>query len=251
MEPFTLPLIISNKLNFRYQQQQRQQARQILHPTRKREAKQASIAGAWTHEEDQLLLKLAKDTPNRKHWQAMSSYFKGKTPQQVMNRWNKVINPSLVKGNWSQEEDDILTQWVHDHGEKGWTKVASKLKGRIGKQCRERWVNCLKPGISKAEWTKAEDDTIILLQSTYGNKWAMIAEIIGGRTDNQIKNRWNSVLKKRISPQKDDLGLNEPDFSNDSFLSNPFLESLNEEKDDIFEILGNIWQDENWMEKDR
>ena len=170
----------------------------LIHPTRKRETSKPGTYGNWTPEEDQLLLRLAYETPKKKHWQSMSVHFVGKTPQQIMNRWNKVINPSLVKGNWTPEEDEILTKWINEHGERGWSKVAALLEGRIAKQCRERWMNCLKPDIKKTQWTEEEDNTIIRLQKEMGNKWAQMSQVLVGRTDNQIKNRWNSVLKKRL-----------------------------------------------------
>ncbi|KAK8870588.1 hypothetical protein M9Y10_008474 [Tritrichomonas musculus] len=186
MEPFTLPEITINPQKISVQ----------LCRTRKRMMKMPS-SGKWTPEEDRLLITLVESSPEKKHWQGMAVQFHDKTPQQLMNRWNKVINPSLVKGNWTQEEDEILKEWVNNNGEHFWSKVAAKLPGRIGKQCRERWFNCLKPNIKKSEWTEEEDNKIIELQSTFGNKWAKIAELVEGRTDNQIKNRWNSVLKKK------------------------------------------------------
>lgn len=189
MDPFPLPQINleSQKISFQFCR------------TRRRQMKKISPYGNWTPEEDQLLLSLVDSSTEKKHWQGMAEKFQNKTPQQIMNRWNKVVNPSLVKGNWTQEEDSSLIDWVKKHGEKEWTKIASQLPGRIGKQCRERWFNCLKPNIKRSGWTEEEDNLIIELQSKYGNKWAQIAELIEGRTDNQVKNRWNSVLKKKIA----------------------------------------------------
>lgn len=221
-------------------------------PKRKRQEKKIPTAGSWTPEEDKLLMSLVEGSTEKKHWQTMAPYFLNKTPQQIMNRWNKVINPSLIKGNWTQEEDAVLTNWVHHHGEKGWTKVASRLPGRIGKQCRERWVNCLKPNIKRTEWTEEEDNKIIELQATIGNKWAKMAEVIEGRTDNQIKNRWNSVLKKKLMPNADknddftfDLDLN---FSDDSGLSIFDDDNSKKESQDDY---GSYWFEDNWMGKDR
>lgn len=221
-------------------------------PRRKRQAKTVPTTGNWTPEEDKLLMSLVEGSAEKKHWQTMSSYFINKTPQQIMNRWNKVINPSLVKGNWTQEEDAILTNWVHIHGEKGWTKVASRLPGRIGKQCRERWVNCLKPNIKRTEWTEEEDNMIIKLQATIGNKWAKMAEAIEGRTDNQIKNRWNSVLKKKMSTAgKKDVFTFDTNmiFSDDLNIS--FFDDNDQKENENPDELASYWFDDNWMGKDR
>ncbi|KAK8864058.1 hypothetical protein M9Y10_011753 [Tritrichomonas musculus] len=106
----------------------------------------------------------------KKQWYQIATYFHNKSPQQIMNRWNKVINPSLIKANWSKEEDELIIKWVKEDGERGWTKIAAKLKGRIGKQCRERWINCLNPNIIKTKWTEKEDSIIIEMHEKLGNK---------------------------------------------------------------------------------
>lgn len=195
MDPFPLPQINSNPNKISFQ----------VCRTRRRSLKKIAQYGNWTPEEDQLLINLVDSSTEKKHWQGMAAKFQNKTPQQIMNRWNKVVNPSLVKGSWTQEEDENLIEWVRKHGEKEWTKIASQLPGRIGKQCRERWINCLKPNIKRSQWTEEEDNKIIELQSKFGNKWAKIAEFIEGRTDNQIKNRWNSVLKRKIMEPQEDI----------------------------------------------
>lgn len=206
MDPFPLPQIDLANQNLSIQ----------FCRTRRRQLKKVSPCGNWTPEEDQLLLNLVENSTEKKHWQGMASKFQNKTPQQIMNRYNKVVNPSLVKGNWTKEEDESLVDWVKNHGEKEWTKIASKLPGRIGKQCRERWFNCLKPNIKRSGWTEEEDEKIIELQSKFGNKWAKIAEFIEGRTDNQIKNRWNSVLKKKIVIPQDIIAVSDKETDKNS-----------------------------------
>jgi hypothetical protein len=79
--------------------------------------------------------------------------------------------------------------------------LVESLPGRIGKQCRERWHNGLNPALVKSTWMPHEDQLIEKLQQQWGNKWARIAEMLPGRTDNAVKNRWNSTLKRRAQNQ--------------------------------------------------
>ena len=88
---------------------------------------------------------------------------------------------------------------VASRGAKNWTDIARNLPGRIGKQCRERWHNHLDPNISKRKWTMEEDLLIVKLHLKYGNRWCDIAKLVPGRTDNAIKNRFNSNLRKRMT----------------------------------------------------
>ncbi|EFC44400.1 hypothetical protein NAEGRDRAFT_79798 [Naegleria gruberi] len=109
---------------------------------------------------------------------------------------------SVIKGSWSEIEDEKLLQLVKKHGPKRWSFIASHLEGRVGKQCRERYLNHLDPKIKKNAWTEEEDSIIIEMHEKHGNQWAKISKFLEGRTANAIKNHWNSTLSKRLDKKK-------------------------------------------------
>nr|GMD44898.1 myb-related protein 306-like [Ipomoea batatas] len=117
----------------------------------------------------------------------------------------------IKKGPWTPEEDIILVSYIQEHGPGNWRSVPTNTGLlRCSKSCRLRWTNYLRPGIKRGNFTPHEEGMIIHLQALLGNKWAAIASYLPQRTDNDIKNYWNTHLKKKLKK------LQSPDTNNTS-----------------------------------
>ncbi|XP_010457323.1 PREDICTED: transcription factor MYB28-like [Camelina sativa] len=145
-----------------------------------------------------------------------------------MSRKPCCVGEGLKKGAWTTEEDKKLISYIHDHGEGGWRDIPQKagLK-RCGKSCRLRWTNYLKPEIKRGEFSSEEEQIIIMLHASRGNKWSVIARHLPRRTDNEIKNYWNTHLKKRLVEQGIDPVTHKPLASNSNPTVHENLNSLN------------------------
>ncbi|XP_020102026.1 transcription repressor MYB6-like [Ananas comosus] len=108
----------------------------------------------------------------------------------------------LKRGAWTAVEDKMLVSYITAHGEGKWGSLPKRagLK-RCGKSCRLRWLNYLRPGIKRGNITCEEEELIIRLHMLLGNRWSLIAARLPGRTDNEIKNYWNTTLAKRVHNQ--------------------------------------------------
>ena len=106
-------------------------------------------------------------------------------------------NDTFSKSCWTISDDKLLIQLAEKYGFSHWNIIASYFQNKKGKQCRERWYNNLCPDVNKSPWTLEEETLLLLLHNKIGNKWSKLSKYLKGRTDNNIKNYWNSNMKKR------------------------------------------------------
>ena len=172
----------------------------IIHNNEKEEANNINL-----NKEKNLLEKSTEEKKEKEinnilniNWNKIAEKFENKNARQCQTRWQNILDPNRVKGPWTKEEDLKLIELVKKFGPEKWSNISTYLPGRLGKQCRERWFNHLNPEVRKTGWSKEEEWALFLLHRKYGNSWSIFSEKIPGRTDNTIKNHWNSIMKKNI-----------------------------------------------------
>ncbi|GMH90141.1 hypothetical protein TrST_g1880 [Triparma strigata] len=166
------------------------------------ESSSSSSSSSWDKDSDEFLRSSILKLQSTDSWVTIADMVgSNRTPVECRSRW-KTIERLPIKGPWSVEEDALLKRLVAIFGSKKWALSASHFPGRAGKQCRERWLNHLDGSVCKKDWSKEEDDILRKVQSEIGNKWSEIAKLLPGRSENAVKNRFNSLLSRKSSAQR-------------------------------------------------
>ncbi|XP_029283947.1 snRNA-activating protein complex subunit 4 [Cottoperca gobio] len=132
----------------------------------------------------------------------MSYFMEGRDPAQLIYRWNQVLDPSLKKGFWTGEEDELLLQAVSRHGEKDWWKIRLEVPGRTDSGCRDRYYDCLKAETKKGPFDQQEKGLLLVLVQKHGvGRWARIAAEIPHRNDAQCLREWRKLNKPAAPPR--------------------------------------------------
>lgn len=150
-------------------------------------------------------------------WEQIAEIVPTKDAKKCHKRWLFIQKLGGNKTKWTSQEDEILKMLIMEHGAKDWSSISEKLNdaliellqgasnedrdkmvltARNGKQCRERWLTALDPSIKKSQWTLREDQEFLEQWLKLGNKWREIANIIEGRTESQVKNRFKLILRR-------------------------------------------------------
>ena len=149
----------------------------------------------WSEEEDKILIEKSKEY-GYKNWATVASFIPGRSAIQCSARYKR-IQPGLIKGAWTPEEDQELLRLYRYYG-KNWSHISKSMPHRTGKQIRDRFLKALDDNLKKDKFTKEEDRKVVKWYKVYGNSWCRIAKKIKGRTGDMVKNRFYSSLKNHL-----------------------------------------------------
>lgn len=164
----------------------------------------------WTTDESRLLVWAVKNYTvgkkihpaklDKNDWMQIAGFIPGRNDSQCMYKFNQDKKSTISKSNWVKQEDEELIRLIRLNGTRQWSNIASTFNAKLhtnrnGKQCRERWVNFLNPEIKKDPFSLEEDILILQRRLTIGNKWSEIIKEMPGRTENNVKNRFNMMFK--------------------------------------------------------
>eukprot|EP00511_Aplanochytrium_stocchinoi_P007952 CAMPEP_0204846554 /NCGR_PEP_ID=MMETSP1347-20130617/2075_1 /ASSEMBLY_ACC=CAM_ASM_000690 /TAXON_ID=215587 /ORGANISM="Aplanochytrium stocchinoi, Strain GSBS06" /LENGTH=468 /DNA_ID=CAMNT_0051987165 /DNA_START=63 /DNA_END=1469 /DNA_ORIENTATION=+ len=157
----------------------------------------------WSKQDDEYLRQAVEKY--KENWSKVAAVVPNRSYKECSQRWTRVLAPGLKKGKWSAQEDNKLLRLVNEqlNGDPSkninWSIVTQNYQERSSKQCRERWINYLDPRLKKSEWTRDEDEILLRLSAQFPKKWARMAREIPGRTENMVKVRWKSLVRKQPS----------------------------------------------------
>ncbi|CAD8136116.1 unnamed protein product [Paramecium octaurelia] len=147
----------------------------------------------WNDEEDQRLTYLFNYYQGK--WNEIVKNMPQRNASQCQQRWRRINPPKETKHIWSQQQDDQLKLLVHQFGRQ-WMKIAKILGNITGKQARDRYINKLDQSINKEPWTYEEDMLVLDYFVNHGPKWTKISNLLVGRPENHVKNRFYSFIKR-------------------------------------------------------
>lgn len=196
--PTTLPPLHHTSLSMLIPHTRPAEPAKADEPSRKKQKAAPKVSrerAPWTPEEDNLLrlaVQLYGDKTEK--WAKIAACVPGRTNKNCRKRWFHSLDPSLRKGAWTEEEDQLLREGVMKYPNQ-WSKIADMLEGRTDDQCAKQWRESLDPSIDRSEWTPEEDKLLMEKYEEYGSQWQKIAQCFEGRPGLHCRNRWRKLQR--------------------------------------------------------